>query len=158
MTPELARPRLPHEVLFVIGGWSGGNPTNRIETYDSRADRWINVEHVDNAGPRAYHGTVVIGYKIYVIGGFDGMEYFNTCRSFDPIKKDWKEIAPMHAKRCYVSTAVLNNVIYAMGGYDGHQRQNTAEKYEYKQNQWTLIAPMNCQRSDASACSLNGKC
>jgi len=42
-TPEIARPRVPHEILFAIGGWSGGSPTNYIETYDTRADRWIPV-------------------------------------------------------------------------------------------------------------------
>lgn len=42
-TPEIARPRVPHEILFAIGGWSGGSPTNYIETYDTRADRWIKV-------------------------------------------------------------------------------------------------------------------
>lgn len=107
-------------------------------------------------GPRAYHGTAVISFSIYVIGGFDGMDYFNSCRCFDAVTKMWKEVAPMNARRCYVSTSVLQNIIYAMGGYDGHHRQNTAEKYNYKTNQWTMIAPMNMQRSDASACCLNG--
>lgn len=43
VTPEIARPRIPHEVMFAIGGWSGGSPTAVIETYDTRADRWIKV-------------------------------------------------------------------------------------------------------------------
>lgn len=156
-TPEIARPRVPHEVLFAIGGWSGGSPTNYVETYDTRADRWVKVEEVDPTGPRAYHGTAVVAYNIYVIGGFDGMDYFNSCRCFNAVHKYWKEVAPMHARRCYVSTAVLSELIYAMGGYDGHHRQNTAEKYNPKTNQWSLIAPMNMQRSDASACTLKGK-
>ncbi|XP_044731886.1 kelch-like protein 10 isoform X2 [Chrysoperla carnea] len=156
-TPEIARPRVPHEILFAIGGWSGGSPTNFIETYDTRADRWVKVEEVDPTGPRAYHGTAVIGFSIYVIGGFDGMDYFNSCRCFDAVEKSWKEIAPMNARRCYVSVAVLGDIIYAMGGYDGHHRQNTAEKYDHHTNQWSLIAPMNMQRSDASACTLNDK-
>ncbi|XP_073989181.1 kelch-like protein 10 isoform X2 [Rhodnius prolixus] len=156
-TPEIARPRVPHEVLFAIGGWSGGSPTNFIETYDTRADRWVKVEEVDRTGPRAYHGTVVIGYEIYVIGGFDGMDYFNSCRCFNAVTKTWREIAPMNAKRCYVSVAVVDDMIYAMGGYDGHHRQNTAERYDYRTNQWTVIAPMNFQRSDACATTLNGK-
>lgn len=42
-TPKIARPRVPHEILFAIGGWSGRNPTNFIETYDTRADRWVKV-------------------------------------------------------------------------------------------------------------------
>jgi len=29
---------------------SGGSPTNFIETYDTRADRWIRVSEVDPTG------------------------------------------------------------------------------------------------------------
>lgn len=43
-TPKIARPRVPHEILFAIGGWSGRSPTNFIETYDTRADRWVKVD------------------------------------------------------------------------------------------------------------------
>lgn len=41
--PEFVRPRKPREVVFAVGGWSGLYPTSVIETYDPRADRWINV-------------------------------------------------------------------------------------------------------------------
>lgn len=91
-TPAIALPRLPHEIIFAIGGWSEGLPQTYIETYDTRADRWIRVHEEDPAGPRAYHGTAVIGYKIFCIGGFDGMDYFNTCRMFDAVTKIWKEV------------------------------------------------------------------
>ncbi|KAL7738828.1 hypothetical protein ACLKA6_001347 [Drosophila palustris] len=156
-TPPLAMPRLPHEVIFAIGGWSGGTSKGCIETYDTRADRWVNINAEDPAGPRAYHGTAVIGFKIFSIGGYDGVEYFNTCRVFDAVKKRWNEIAPMHCRRCYVSVAELNGMIYAIGGYDGHNRLNTVERYNPKTNQWSIIPPMNMQRSDASACTLHGR-
>ncbi|XP_052132826.1 kelch-like protein 10, partial [Frankliniella occidentalis] len=156
-TPEIARPRVPHEILFAIGGWSGGSPTNFIETYDTRADRWVKVDDVDPTGARAYHGTAVVGFNIYVIGGFDGMDYFNSCRCFHAVNKTWREVAPMNARRCYVSVAVLRDLVYAMGGYDGHHRQNTAERYDHRTNQWSLIAPMIMQRSDASATTLNDR-
>ncbi|UYV78790.1 KLHL10, partial [Cordylochernes scorpioides] len=155
-TPEIARPRFPYEILFAIGGWSGGSPTNFIESYDSRADRWIRVGDVDPAGPRAYHKCAVVGYDIYVIGGFDGVVYFSGCRCFNAVTKTWREVAPMNSRRCYVSVAVLDDCIYAMGGFDGVHRQNTAERYEHTTNQWTYIAPMNQQRSDASSATLKG--
>ncbi|OWF49315.1 kelch-like protein 10 [Mizuhopecten yessoensis] len=156
ITNSLAQPRVPHEVMFVIGGWSGGAPTNIVETYDTRADKWIICDSKDEV-PRAYHGTVTIDLKIFVIGGFDGTQYFNSVRCFDPVAKTWSEAAPMNSKRCYVSTAVLGAYIYAMGGYDGHTRLNTAEHYFPGRNQWSLIAPMNQQRSDADATTLQGK-
>lgn len=51
-TPALAVPRIPHEVIFAIGGWSEGVPQKLIETYDTRADRWNRVLTEDPAGPR----------------------------------------------------------------------------------------------------------
>lgn len=42
-TPEIARPRVPHEIIFAIGGWKNDLIMDCIETYDTRADRWIPV-------------------------------------------------------------------------------------------------------------------
>ncbi|CAN7997987.1 unnamed protein product [Ixodes pacificus] len=155
-TPVFARPRIPHEMMFVIGGWMSGGPTAFIESYDTKADRWIKVESVDPEGPRAYHKCVAIGSDIYVIGGFNGEDYFSSVRCFNAKTKMWRSVTPMHVKRCYVSVAILNDIIYAMGGYDGRHRQNTAEKFDYRTNQWTMIAPMNVQRSDACATTHDG--
>ena len=57
------------------------------------------MKEVDPLGPRGYHGTAVIGNCLYVIGGFDGHEYFNRCRCFDAVSKTWREIAHMNARR-----------------------------------------------------------
>ena len=106
--------------------------------------------------PRAYHGCITIDTRMFVIGGFDGNEYFNSCRTFHLRDRVWNDIAPMNERRCYVSVAYLNGLLYAMGGFNGHVRQNSAEKYLIESNQWSAICPMHVQRSDASACTLNG--
>ncbi|NXW59122.1 KLH10 protein, partial [Eurystomus gularis] len=152
----LSRPRLPCAVLFAIGGWSGDSPINTIETYDARADQWVNVT-CEQEGPLAYHGAAYLKDFIYIIGGFDGMDCLSSVKRFDPLQKTWQEVGSMHSQRCYVSVAVLNNNIYAMGGFDGHTRLNTAERYEPETNQWTMIPHMHEQRSDAGATTLHGK-
>uniref|UniRef100_A0A8C7IIT1 Kelch like family member 10 n=2 Tax=Oncorhynchus kisutch TaxID=8019 RepID=A0A8C7IIT1_ONCKI len=152
----LTRPRLPYAILLAIGGWSGGSPTNGIEAYDARADRWVNVTREEES-PRAYHGAAYLNGFVYCVGGFDSVDYFNSVRKFNPVTRTWHQVAPMHSRRCYVSVAVLDGCIYAMGGFDGYVRLNTAECYEPETNQWTLIAPMHEQRSDASATTLHGK-
>lgn len=152
----LSRPRLPYAILFAIGGWSGGSPTNAMETYDVRADKWVNVTS-EQESPLAYHGTAYLKGFIYVVGGFDSVDYFNTVRRFDPLRKTWHQVAPMHWRRCYVSVTILDGFIYAMGGFDGYMRLNTAERYKPETNQWTLITSMHEQRSDASATTLHEK-
>lgn len=98
MSNPIARPRVPHEVLFVIGGWSDGVATSVIETYDIRADRWITSEAIE-CDSRAYHGVVVMDTQIFILGGFDGIEYFNSVLMFDVTARKWFEKAPMNSKR-----------------------------------------------------------
>ncbi|XP_027857499.1 kelch-like protein 10 isoform X1 [Xiphophorus couchianus] len=156
LTSNFGRPRRPNTILLAIGGWSGGDPTNAIEAYDVRYDRWTNVGN-NLERPCAYHGAAFLNGYVYCIGGFNRVEHFNSVRKFDPIAYTWHEVAPMHHRRCYVSVTVLNGCIYAMGGYNGHGRLNTAEFYKPETNQWNLIAPMHEQRSDASCTTLHNK-
>lgn len=151
-----ARPRLPSSILLAIGGWSGGDPTNGIEAYDIRADRWINVTN-NLERPRAYHGAIFLNGYVYCVGGFDRVEHFNSVRRFDLTTHTWHEMAPMYFRRCYVSVTVLQGCIYAMGGFDGHARLSTAERYNPETNQWSLIAPMHEHRSDASCTALQDR-
>lgn len=152
----LARPRLPPAILLAVGGWSGGSPTNIIEAYDVRADRWVHVINNDEI-PRAYHGTAFLNGSLYRLGGFDSVEQFCTVDKFDLRTHTWQEVAPMHSCRCYVSVTVMDGYIYAIGGYDGQDRLETAERYQPTTNQWTLIAPMHSRRSDSSCTTLHGK-
>lgn len=69
---------------------------------NSRADRWFLSVSTD-ATPRAYHGLCALNSLIYMIGGFDGNQHFNTVRCFDPATKEWRERACMYHARCYVS-------------------------------------------------------
>ncbi|XP_017774003.1 PREDICTED: kelch-like protein 10 isoform X2 [Nicrophorus vespilloides] len=153
--PQL-RPRVPHDILFAVGGWTAGSPTNFIETYDTRADRWL-LSRDNDLVPRAYHGICTLDGLIYMIGGFDGNEHFNTVRCFDPATHLWKDCACMYYPRCYVSVAVHGGRIYAMGGYNGRIRMSSAERYDPQVNQWQQIQPMQRQRSDASAAALDDK-
>lgn len=105
----MAVPRIPHDVIFLTGGWQN-RPVAVVETYDTRgccrvavrhietknliqflADRWVNVPQKPDA-PRCYHGTAVIGTLLYLIGGFDGRNFFNTCSVFDAANKIWREV------------------------------------------------------------------
>ncbi|XP_054464570.1 kelch-like protein 10 [Anoplopoma fimbria] len=153
----LARPRLPPAIMLAVGGWSSGSPTNGIEAYDVRADRWVNIPNNEDKTPRAYHGAVFLDGSVYCVGGFDSVEQFSSVHRFDLVTHTWQEVTQMHSSRCYVSVTVMDGCIYAIGGFDGHNRLRSAERYQSRINQWTLIAPMHEQRSDASCTTLSGK-
>jgi len=42
--------------------------------------------------PRAYHGVAYVKGFIYVIGGFDGVNYFNTVRRMEVSSYDWIQV------------------------------------------------------------------
>lgn len=63
-----------------------------MQSYDSRADRWVFAPDDDPEGPLSYHGAASVGFKIYIIGGFDGENYFNTCRVYDTLNRSWQEV------------------------------------------------------------------
>jgi len=54
--PKFARPRFPHEIVLVIGGWKNGTATDEIQCYDCRADRWTNVSCIQFHSYRAFLG------------------------------------------------------------------------------------------------------
>ncbi|XP_063230406.1 kelch-like protein 10 isoform X2 [Bacillus rossius redtenbacheri] len=150
-------PRLPHQVMFVVGGWTDQGPTTHVETYDTKANEWQQVLVEEEAGPKVYHATAVLGHCIYVIGGFGSDEYYSTCQSFHVVTKTWADLSPMNARRYYLASAVLGNDIYAIGGLDGVRRHRSVEKYNPYDNQWRFVASMNSKRSDAGATEFNGK-
>ncbi|KDR11663.1 kelch-like protein 10 [Zootermopsis nevadensis] len=157
VTPRIAYPRIPQDFLLAVCGRRDESPTDVIEAYDARADRWSVVADVEPIGPRVNHGTAVVGFDIYIIGGFDGVEVLRSCRCFNAVTKTRREVAPMKARRRRLSVAVLRNAVYAVGGYGRSEVTSTAESYDPKTNQWSLINPMNTQRCDAAAAVLNDK-
>ncbi|KDR07508.1 hypothetical protein L798_02824, partial [Zootermopsis nevadensis] len=157
VTPRIARPRIPQDILFAIGGRYEGGVTDVIEAYDARADRWSVVEAVNSIGLRVLYGTAVLGFNIYVIGGHDGGEKLRSCHCFNAVTKTWREVAPMNERRCDLMVAVLRGAVYAMSGWDAVMINKTAERYDCKTNEWSWITPMNVDRNDASSAVLNDK-
>ena len=49
--------------------------------------------------PLAYHGVEVLGDCIYVIGGYNGISYVNTCKLLDTKLKTWRTVTPMIKER-----------------------------------------------------------
>ncbi|KAH9367022.1 hypothetical protein HPB48_021381 [Haemaphysalis longicornis] len=126
-TPALPRPRIPHEAMFVIGGWMNGGPTACIDSYDSKADR----ARCFTAHTKTWRSTT----PMHVKRGYVSVAMLSdvhSCHSFMPV------------------------IIHAMGGYDEREGQSSAEKFDYRNNQWAVIASMNQQHSDAYATAHSG--
>jgi hypothetical protein len=71
----ISRPRIPYEIIFAVGGWSGDGPTGFIETYDIQM---VHVYEYNGLKTPGYHGLCASDNLIYVIGSFDGNEHIVT--------------------------------------------------------------------------------
>lgn len=91
---SLLVPRLPQEMLFVIGGWIARSPSALFQTFDMRAERWSEFDEFSIPdGPRSYHSAAVLGNKVYCIGGGNPpKEFHNKCSVFDVVTKTWTEV------------------------------------------------------------------
>ncbi|KAM9824431.1 kelch-like protein 10 [Neosynchiropus ocellatus] len=152
----IARPRLPKVALLALGGCRRGKPTNYIEAYDKRADRWVTLSNILEQ-PRSYHGIVFLDGYVYCIGGCNENECFRSVHRFHLRTGTWEEVASMDMRRCYVSVTVFQGCIYALGGSDGRHSLRTCECYTPEDNQWTRIASMLKVRRDASCTVFHNK-
>lgn len=69
----------------------GGKETQHdVWKYNSSINKWIQIEYL-NIG-RWRHKMVVLGGKVYVIGGFDGLQRINNVETYDPFHNCWSEV------------------------------------------------------------------
>ena len=80
---------------------------------------------------------------IYVIGGFDGVQYLKSCEKYEFKSKKWNYIQDMNFQRSFAK-AVLNsdlNYIYVFGGYCGFPLNNI-ERYDIFNDKWENFASL----------------
>ncbi|KAL3314491.1 hypothetical protein Ciccas_006893 [Cichlidogyrus casuarinus] len=156
--------RNPQEVLIVFGGWcSEEGPGAAVQVFNAKSNVW-NVcpssLSISQMPKRVYASAVLMGSRVFLIGGFDGTRVVKSTLCYDFSRDSgWVYKSYMYEKRYFVSATECNGVIYALGGHNGEAqgRLSSAEKYIAKDNQWQLIACMNKVRSDASAVSVDGR-
>jgi kelch-like protein 10 len=54
---------------------------------------------VDLLVPREFHGTAVVGFNIFIVGGFDSGLCLKSCYCFNAVTKTWRKVAPMNCVR-----------------------------------------------------------
>ncbi|VEN64342.1 unnamed protein product [Callosobruchus maculatus] len=117
------------ESILVFGGvdphidyGEGSNTGKDIFRYIPEKNAWEFVAEMPE--PRHHHGTAFVKGKIYVVGGADpkhneqGNESYisDSVWSFDPIKRDWYNEAPLLEARKNFGLIAFGSELYAIGG------------------------------------------
>lgn len=71
---------------------------------------------------RSDASAAVLHDKIYIVGGFNGLEVLNSAEVFDVETNQWSNIHAMISPRSGVSLVAFRDSLYALGGYSGVMR------------------------------------
>ena len=177
-------PDLPTEVaagqLQVLGGklhYFGGLDLSR--TRDLSAHYVLDLSSLDlgsldlgsNAAwtlaapmpqPRNHFGSVVLGGKIYAVGGQtgtdEGLSVHNEMFVYDPARDAWRQLRSLPVGRGHISssTFVLGGRIVVAGGETAHTVASAeVSAYDPGTDTWTALTSLPQPRSSAVAAALD---
>mgnify|MGYP001560587399 CR=1 FL=1 len=144
--------------FYLFGGHSHPDFVYRktVMVYDPATSSFDTVGEMP--GKRAFFTSVVLGGKIYLIGGDDGViGATNTVDIFDPLTGIWTPGFPMATKRAVPAADILNGKIYVIGGGSGTTAFNTMEIYDPATGWTTSPATMHYPRGFFACKTVDGK-
>ena len=115
-------------LIYVPGGkLATGLPTDIMEIYDPRTDRWS----VGSPLPKPLSGYALVAYegRLFLFGGWDGSQVVKVGYVFDSRNNSWSEIQTMPTARSYAGAVVVGEKIYIIGGWDGNQALSVNEVF-----------------------------
>lgn len=92
---------------------TGGKETlHDVWKYNASLNKWIQIEFL-NTG-RWRHKMAVLGGKVYVLGGFDGIHRLNSVEAYDPFHNSWTEVSADDLWLIITVSYYINDVYSAM--------------------------------------------
>jgi N-acetylneuraminic acid mutarotase len=103
----------------------------------------------DLPDPRDHFGCIVLGGKIYAIGGEFGHDITHDQQAlvdrYDPVSKTWQRLASMPVAKSHFecSTFILNGKIVAAGGQIGdYKSTDDVSMYDPATNKWSTLGKL----------------
>lgn len=144
--------------VFVPGGRrESGELSNQLLVYDPRVGVWQELSPLPL--PLSAYALVAFEGKLFLFGGWDGLQYVNFVYEYDPILNIWQEKTPMTIARGQASAVVASGKIYVIGGNDGKNALDVNEEYWPERDNgidepWVLKSPLPQPRSSVGAASI----
>ncbi|KAI9759110.1 MAG: hypothetical protein M4579_002557 [Chaenotheca gracillima] len=114
--------------VYIFGGGDGNKALNdvwRLDVSDIFKPTWKLISppsKTSGARPtaRGYHTANMVGSKLIVYGGSDGVECFNDVWIFDVDTLLWKQVDIKHSfRRLSHSATIVGSYLFVIGGHDG---------------------------------------
>lgn len=136
--------------IYLIGGsLSSGAALATTYIYDIATNAWTTGAPMPT--PRWGHNVVLIGQKIYAVGGLNTIPHNSALavnEEYDIATNTWTTKAPLPDARVASCSTVVNDRIYTIGGRPSYSGtvQKTVFEYNPAANSWTSRANMNVAR------------
>jgi N-acetylneuraminic acid mutarotase len=111
--------------IYVFGGGDGVRALNdvwRLDVADVSKMSWKLISKPSKSGPtsRGYHTANMVGSKLIIFGGSDGVECFRDVWVFDVETCIWKnvDIKTSYPRLSHTAT-IVGSYMFVIGGHDG---------------------------------------
>ena len=88
------------------------------------------------------HTMVPIDKALYIFGGFDGVNRYNDCYSYNTETKVWNQVITNDmppSPRDRHSAVVHKRSMFIFGGFDGINKTNDFYEYNVDSNTWQEV-------------------
>lgn len=131
---------------YLLGGLkTGAVLTNTILVFDPVTSLW-NTTLAPMSTVRRMHSAGVIGGKIYVAGGSDGVNLLDTAEVYNPATNTWSSIASMPSKWVNAADGVNNDRYLILAGGSPTATTSSSAKamiYDAVTNKWSWLPDIN---------------
>ena len=143
--------------VYLIGGrihdkkLGEGAATGLVEVYDPLTNRW--EKGADMPTERGETDAVVIGGKIYVLGGYTWLKvpglaerFVTRIEEYNPKTDKWRKLPDMPMFRGWFATVAVDNEIYTLGGMNLEDRRiayiSDVDAYNPTVGKWRKVESM----------------
>ncbi len=149
------------DLIYIAGGLAAeGKPTDHLEVYSPRVDRWEQRAPL----PDALAGASLAAFEgsLYLFGGWDGQKDSAAVYRYDPLADAWQPMTAMPSARSYASTVAVENKILVMGGLQGQRVLGETWAYYPQRDQagetpWETKTALPAPRYAAGSAALAGQ-
>lgn len=116
------------EKIYVPGGClADGSATDQLNVFDPRQNIWESKAQLP--APRCAYALAAFEGQLFLFGGKDKDEIFDTVFAYNPQEDRWDQRTAMSSPRAYAGAIVVGGKIHLLGGFDGAHALDLHEIY-----------------------------
>ncbi len=145
--------------VYVPGGYdTDGRVLDILEIYDAANDAWLTGASLPS--PLCAYAITIQNGLIYVLGGWDGVNYLDDVFCYDPEQDTWTVVAQCPSSIGFGAAVSDDSRIYLIGGFDGQQELANCWMFDpaaSAETAWEEKSPMEMARRGHAAVVSDGK-